>query len=107
MCVLVYNVRLWYSPAAPGPRIELYGGEYTMGSAHKQGPTLADIVYSIRCDASCFEDSADIDEFHANFGGEKISDTLKAFEACKLASERWSQLPELMRLRVDAVLQDY
>ena len=48
-------------------------------------PTCADVMSCLLSDASCYESEPNIDDFAANFGGEKtpISQTIAAFKACK------------------------
>jgi hypothetical protein len=90
-------------PASVGPRGSVDGAAYVaailakpdgvraggsvVGAIHSGPlPTAADIVASLISDASCYEDSRDLEDFAANFGGEiKIIADAKKIEASYLA----------------------
>lgn len=50
-------------------------------------PNLEDVLESLLCDASSYDCYRDIDEFATEFGYEKVSETLKAYNGCKEAYE--------------------
>lgn len=50
-------------------------------------PTVEDIMEALLSDISSYECSRDIDDFYKEFGFEKVSDAIKAYESCKETSE--------------------
>ena len=78
-----YEVELTYKG-------ESYSTTYTDSvAAYKNGEEInfKDFMYCILSDMSCFETCEDIDDFQANFGYEKASELLKAYNGCKETSE--------------------
>ena len=61
--------------------------EYRMGTGCKDGPTVADTVYSLLADASTFRDARDIDDFAANYCQDLgVMETLRIYRACEDAN---------------------
>lgn len=50
-------------------------------------PTFADVFGSILIDASSYDSNRDIDDFAKEFGYEKVSEAIAAFNGCKEHSE--------------------
>lgn len=70
--------------------------------------SLDDVIYCILSDMHCYEDSIDINDFAAQFGFEKISKCLKAYNGCKEASEKLHQLFTDEQLeKLQTIYQDY
>ena len=76
-------------------------------------PNVEDVLDALLCDASSYENSMDIDDFYKEFGYEKVSDALKAYEACKETSNALhkmfsdSELDDLYDLSSNGWEEDY
>lgn len=67
-----------------------------------------DIVYCLLRDAEAFEYCQDIDDFQKEFGYDKVSDCIKAFEGCKKTYEEFQTMfddEELEELKT--IFEDY
>jgi hypothetical protein len=61
---------------------------FYMGPAIGREPTAADVISCLISDAFAYENARDIDDFARDFGYERVSETLAAYEACKKTSPR-------------------
>lgn len=67
-----------------------------------------DILYCILMDASAYEYDSNIDDFQREFGYEKASELLKAFNGCKEAYEKVHKLFNKEELeQLNDIFQDY
>lgn len=55
---------------------------FKMGPAHKDSPTIYDVLCSLRSDFQCVESSRNIDDFASDLGITKSSEAIKAWDAC-------------------------
>ena len=78
--------------------------------AYRNGEELdfKDVMYCLLSDMSSYDTCEDIDDFQANFGYEKASELLKAYNGCKETSEELKRIfsqEELDQLQEE--FQDY
>lgn len=67
-----------------------------------------DILYCILMDASAYEYDSNIDDFQREFGYEKASELLKAFNGCKEAYKKIHELFNKEELeQLNDIFQDY
>ena len=67
-----------------------------------------DVMYCLLSDADAYNSCRDIDDFQANFGYEKASELLKAYNGCKETAEAFNEIfteEELEELHEE--FQDY
>jgi hypothetical protein len=58
------------------------------GPAITREPSAADVLSCLISDGQCYENTEDIDEFHREFGGDSIKETLRAYTACEKMSKK-------------------
>ena len=78
--------------------------------AYREGRELdfKDVMYCLLSDADAYMYNEDIDDFQANFGYEKASELLKAYNGCKETAQAFEEMfteDELQELREE--FQDY
>ena len=78
--------------------------------AYREGKELdfKDVMYCLLSDADAYIYNEDIDDFQANFGYEKASELLKAYNGCKETAQAFQKMfteEELDELREE--FQDY
>ena len=56
---------------------------------------LREAFYCFLSDGISYVESEDIDDFQNNFGYTKVSECLKAYNECKEAYEKWSELTNI------------
>lgn len=80
---------------------EIYETSYQCN--YKTGQKLKkDIIYCLLMDADCFENCQDIDDFQMEFGYEKASELIKAYNGCKETYQAFKKIfndKELEELR--------
>lgn len=74
-----YNVMITYNK-------KYYECKYQCNPKYSKMENMKkDIIYSVLTDANCYEYAQDIDDFQREFGYDKASDLLKAYNGCKEA----------------------
>ena len=86
-----------YHGTGPHSDLPCYVGFYSQGSAVAGVPSTADVVAALVRDAMAFETSPDVDDFAEDYGYEKPSDAIRAWEACRFAAEMLAQFPARQR----------
>lgn len=81
--------------------------QYQCNTAYKNA-MKKDILYCVLSDSNAYEYAQDIDDFQQEFGYEKASELLKAFNGCKEANKKIHELFNGKELKeLETIFQDY